>query len=343
MKKIRLMILLAVLLAMLAFAQSASAAVTLGDGGFELGSANPYWSASSSLGFDIIYQGGNARSGNWFAFLGGAAGIGEVGKVSQDFKLPKNGVAYLTFWLRVGMYDPAGSDKLLVIVDGDKLLKIAETDGWAYGSYQQITVNIDAYLDGGAHTLTFKGTDKAGGNTAWYVDDVAIQFDGIVNGSMEIDSNGDKVPDGWKISSSSGQTRRVCDVAYAGSCSVRLPGTGGTEQLIYTWKPGTTGKAGDTNWIYFRALGSGFLQIWIYVTRSDGVELPPGGCGYGGPYATWETGGCGWTSSVDYKKVRIVIENTAAGTMWIDTVSLTQTGGPVPAPQMPDGPSLTGE
>ncbi len=90
MKKIRIVVIVIVVLALLAFVQSSSAAVTLGDGCFEAGRPNPYWTESSTLGFAIIwYSPGDAHSGDWFAYLGGAGAGGEVSKVSQVFKTPK--------------------------------------------------------------------------------------------------------------------------------------------------------------------------------------------------------------------------------------------------------------
>jgi hypothetical protein len=337
MKKMRLAVIVTVVLALLAFAQGASAAVTLGDGGFELGSSNPYWTASSTVGYPLITT-GDTHTGTYKARLGYSwAGGSEVSKVSQDFKMPRKGTAELVFWLLVPAYDPAGSDKLVVYVDGDKLFKVLETEDWVHNaSYQQITIDLDTYLDGDAHTLTIKGTDKSGDITTWYVDDVAIEFDAIVNGSMEEDADGDKVPDGWKIRSPSGETRRVCNTAQSGSCSVRLQGTGGAEQLIYVWKPGPTGKAGDvfsyTAYFAGDAIPGGH-SITVYATQTSGVETQVHHIGILSGTFPWTFGSTGWTVPFDYKKLRVVVEYTAAtGTMWWDNVRLTQTGGPVPAP-----------
>lgn len=344
MKRIILTTAATILFVLLGFTQTASAAVTLADGGFEGGAPSLYWADSSTLGYTII-TGSNARTGTYKAFLGGANGAGEVATIEQTIKMPKKGKVALSFWLRVPLYDPAGSDKLQVYVDGSKLLTIKETSGAAYSSYQQVLVDLSAFLDGGTHTLTFKGTDKSGANTAWYIDDVSLILEAFKNTSFEDDSNGDNVPDGWKISSPSGQTRRVCDEAWTGSCSVRLRGTGGAEQLIYIWKPGLTGKAGDAFQYYACVKAEaipGGNSIRVIATQTNGVDAVVYQLPIGGGTFAWGCDNTAWIVPFDYKKLRVVVEYTAAtGTMWWDDVSLTQIGGPVPAPAA--GGALFGE
>lgn len=48
----------------------------------------------------------------------------------------------------------------------------------------------------------------------------------ITNGSFELDTDGDRVPDGWKWTPRKpGRNEgRVCDTAYSGSCTLRIDG-----------------------------------------------------------------------------------------------------------------------
>jgi len=350
MKKTVLIALGIVVLVLLAFVQGASAAVTIGDGGFELGSPNPYWSESSTNGYALILS-GSARTGSYKAFLGGTGG-GEVSTISQGIKMPKKGTASLVFWLRIPAYDPAGSDKLQVIVDGDKLFTVPEINGPSYSSYQQIVLDLSAYVDGGTHTLKIKGTDKVGLTTSWYIDDVAIEFDAIENGSLEVDANGDKVPDSWKISSPSGKTKQVQGISYMGSFSARLQGnTGSQERLIYTYKPGATGIAGDTFTLSLWGYASGFPAFgqWgmtVEAYNTDGTVSVLYNSGFvettGG---VWLPGTANLTAPKNYKKIKVTIWHLGnnAGVAYVDYFFMPATGGPLPAPALPEGPTLTGE
>jgi hypothetical protein len=350
MKKMRIIITLTVLLALLAFAQSASAAVTVGDGSFELGPANPYWTQSSTKGYQLIVSGG-AHTGTYRAWLGADGGNGEVSVISQDIKLPKKGWAYIAFYLKIADYDPAGGDKLQVIVDGVKLHTWQETAA-GFASYHEVAVSLEDFLDGGVHTLTIKGTDKVGGNTSWYIDDVYIEFNAIEDGSLEVDTDGDKVPDSWKISSPSGKTKQVY-FPYLGAFSVRLQGnTGSQEKLIYVYKAGPTGRAGDTfelslygNCSGFTAIGQWGITVEAYNTDGTVSTLHTGGYvpDTGG---MWLTGGpYVLTAPKDYKKIKLTIWHlgNSPGVAYVDYFFMWATGGPVPAPALPDGPTLEGE
>lgn len=332
MKKLHIYATVAVLLALLAFVQPASAAVHISDGGFELGTANPYWQESSTNGYDLITT-GYTQSGTYKARLGSAGfAISEVSKISQEIALSKNGTATLRIYLQVPGYELAGSDKLIVKLDGDKLLTIPEAAGSSYITYTPVYIDISDYLDGETHTLTIKGTDKAGSDTTWFIDDVAIFFDGVGNTSMEIDDNGDKVPDGWKITSPSGKAKRVCDYAAVGSCSVRLPGSGATETLAYTFKPADTGAGGDQfNFWYFIAtegIPAASVTIMTDIFYTNGthdltfeISTLTGTHGFGAPLG-WAVNPTG-----PYKKIRVSFMYTASvGRIWVDGVQLVLVG-----------------
>lgn len=336
--KVRRAAVLLVLLVALLFAQSASAAVTLGDGGFEMGRPNPYWTESSTnLWALIIYGPGAAHTGNYYVWMGNCNGCGEVASITQTFKMPKNGQVILSFWLRIAAYDPAGGDKLKVLVDGNKLLTIQETDTSYHSGYAPVLVGLSDYTDGGTHTLKIQATDKVGGSTSWYLDNVRLTLSAIWNNSMEVDSNNDNVPDGWKIVSPSGQSRRVCNEAYTGSCSVRLRGTGGTEQLIFTYKAGPTGKVGDAflsrGYVKGDSVPVGGWDFRIIATHLDGTTevLYDATNPASGTFDWTEGQQIVGVSGGDYKKIRLIIEYTAnSGTLWVDQCTFTGLGGPVP-------------
>ncbi len=330
MKKILISTAVVALLGLFAFVQGANAAVRVGDGGFEAGRPNPYWQERSTNGLPLIVSSAGAHRGNWHAYLGGY-GSDEVSKISQNIAFARNGSATLNFYLRIADYDPVGSDKLVVSMDGDKLLTIPETAGPGYPTYQLLSVDISAYLDGGIHTLTFKGTDKGGVKTSWYVDTVVIPFYGVWNGSMEIDANGDRVPDGWKINSPSGNARRVCDVALAGSCSVRLPGSGAPETLRYTFKAGNSGAAGDEfnfwYWIASENAPAASVDITTTIFYTDGTSEQHYDNTY--PAGTHSFTLYGWvvTPSKPYKKIQLSFTYTAdTGRIWVDNVTLLLVG-----------------
>lgn len=339
----------AVLLALLAFVQSASARVQVFDGGFEGGHPNPVWGEYSSLGYDIIWNNASsARSGSWFAYLGGTGG-GEVSAVYQTVPLPSNGRAYFWLWLRIANYDPAGSDTFKITVDGNPVMTIAETDGPYYTTYQRIGISLGGYgyLDGGTHTIRLEGTDLASPATMWYVDDVSIEADAVENGGFEWDDNGDKVPDGWKIASPSGKTKRTCKVAWDGLCSVKIVGSGSTEKLTYVFKPGATGLAGDQytleGMFRFDNVNGADTLLKVVAVRPDGSKVVVLEAVIGGGTTGWIPGAAGFTVPIDYKKLKITFQYAgSSGKIWIDDISVAQTGGGVPAPE-PQAGSLTGE
>jgi hypothetical protein len=352
MSKLRSLAVVFTLLAALLMVQSASAAVTLGDGGFEAGNPNPYWSWSSSVfGESPIIAGSSPRTGTYYAYLGRTV-AGEVTKISQTIKMPKNGTVTLRFYMWTGSHDAAGSDKFSVKFSGDTVFKVAETDSAYWAGYSLVTIDLSAYTDGGFHALVFKGTDKAGANTAFRLDDVSIFFNAVENGSMEDDADANNVPDGWKITSPSGKTKRVCDQAYDGLCSVRLRGDGDIEQLIYTYKPGPTGKNSDSFSFACAYKGDSIppsgWSLRIVATHIDGsTEVLFNPSTNSGTWA-WVPGFTNVTvTGGDYKKIQIIHEYTASsGTLWVDGCVFVATGGPVPAPEAltaPEGPNLFGE
>ncbi len=150
------------------------------DPGFEstVAGDSPGWTEADSLfgspicdascGFDF------AHAGSWWAWFGGSATAGHTGSVSQTLNIPV-GANSLTYWY----FFPGGTAPfdatLTVKVDGTTVKTHTEVLD-AMADYEQQTVDITTFADGGSHTLSFNYLNGAAGLTAMMVDDVSIQF-----------------------------------------------------------------------------------------------------------------------------------------------------------------------
>ncbi|MDH3432171.1 MAG: PEP-CTERM sorting domain-containing protein, partial [Gammaproteobacteria bacterium] len=145
------------------------------------GSPNPYW-GEYSLNFGTPLctvalcgtgTGTGPHSGDWWAWFGGVAGF-EEGAVFQELTF-LNGTAELSFWFE-NFVSGAPDDFITVFID--------DIPVWTYNAgdyldgilgYTQIFIDLDAFADGGVHTLGFVsqvfGTD---GVSNFFVDDVSI-------------------------------------------------------------------------------------------------------------------------------------------------------------------------
>jgi hypothetical protein len=154
------------------------------DGGFEAGSPNPFWTeASTNFGTPLCDLDGcgtgtgtGPLTGDWWAWFGGVAAA-EAGSVSQSVTIPAGGAATLSFWVEQFVCSGAAADYLEVNIDGTQLWQTTGADP-ACGvlGYRQITLDVSAYADGGAHTLEFNseifGTPSL---TNFFVDDVTLE------------------------------------------------------------------------------------------------------------------------------------------------------------------------
>jgi hypothetical protein len=150
------------------------------DGSFEDGSPNSFWEEySTNFGTPLCDPGCSASvtadTGSWYAWFGGIS-IYEEGAITQTVTTPSGGLADLTFDLRLWVCD-SPADYLEVLVDGTQ---VYEVDGSSplCGSldYVEQRVNLDAYADGGSHTLEFHSEifTTNGGLSNFIIDDVAI-------------------------------------------------------------------------------------------------------------------------------------------------------------------------
>ncbi|MFZ2358384.1 MAG: S8 family serine peptidase [Anaerolineae bacterium] len=152
------------------------------DGSFEAGTPNPFWTeASTNFGTplcDVLGcgtgTGTGPLTGGWWAWFGGIAAY-EAGSVSQSVTIPSGGPATLSFWVEQFVCSGAAADYLEVNMDGTQLWVTTAADP-ACGTlgYRQVTVDVSAYADGGAHTLQFNSEVFGSANTNFFVDDVML-------------------------------------------------------------------------------------------------------------------------------------------------------------------------
>jgi hypothetical protein len=160
---------------------SASAHANLvNDPSFEGGTPNASWlESSTNFGTPLCTAGAcgtgtgtGPRTGNWFAWFGGANNA-ETSSLSQAITIPV-GAAELSFW----MENPASSSTahfLQVLVDNNMV--------WSYSpggifsdavGYNEYTVDLTAFADGNSHVLEFYSVTNGGGSTNFFVDDVSV-------------------------------------------------------------------------------------------------------------------------------------------------------------------------
>ena len=149
------------------------------DGSFEGGSPNAAWSEYSyNYGTplcDPFCGGPPAATGSWYAWFGGAS-VYEEGAITQTLTMPSGGAADLTFNLLVGVCD-SPADYMEVLVDGNQVYVVDGTSSLCGDSaYSELKINLDAYADGGSHTLVFYSETFANNNSNsnFFLDDVAI-------------------------------------------------------------------------------------------------------------------------------------------------------------------------
>jgi hypothetical protein len=166
--------------------QASATADVVQDGSFEAGTPNPFWNESSTnFGTPLCDvpgcgtgTGTGPLTGAWWAWFGGIAAY-ESGNVSQSVTIPSGGPATLSFWVEQAVCSGDAADYLDVLIDGATLWS---TNGAAAEcgtlGYRQVTVDVSAYADGGAHLLEFNSEVFGSANTNFFVDDVMLDAQG---------------------------------------------------------------------------------------------------------------------------------------------------------------------
>ncbi len=123
----------------------------------------------------------NARTGRWFAWLGGVANKAESATLAQTVNLPA-GQYTLTFWFKGDTQRGDGVDTLSVKIDGATVLTLTSNDVRSGGAYfgtpfTQIGVAVPGTA-GGSRQIQFaavtNGSTSAPLATNFYIDDVAL-------------------------------------------------------------------------------------------------------------------------------------------------------------------------
>lgn len=152
------------------------------DGSFESGTPNSFWNEFSQTfvtpicNLQVCGTGDGSsqpRTGSFWVWFGGAAGLMEFGFVDQEVVLPP-GDALLTFYLWNGSADSGGTDAFEFGVDSDVLLTVVEGDPAYTDGYALVEIDLAAYADGGTHVLFFRATDFDGDNTNFALDDISL-------------------------------------------------------------------------------------------------------------------------------------------------------------------------
>lgn len=154
-------------------ARPAAEAEVIQDGGFELGSPNPYWTESSQVWPGLLVPDAiGANSGTWYAWMGGADGNSEVSVLSQTVTIQNGGSpATLSFYFSCNSDSPGDGDVFQARIDGNPVYTYSNC---SILNWTLVTVSVDAYADGGQHIVSFYATDNQGDNSNWFVDDVSL-------------------------------------------------------------------------------------------------------------------------------------------------------------------------
>lgn len=123
------------------------------DPSFEL--SNGAWSESTAL-CDASCGADVAADGNFWLWFGGFQD-GSVDEIEQTVTIPE-GNAILSFLLLLGGDANAGNNTLSVSIDGLEISNFSDLDAEDFAAYNNVTIDISAFADGGEHIIKFVGT-----------------------------------------------------------------------------------------------------------------------------------------------------------------------------------------
>ena len=159
-------------------------ASAVSDGSFEGGTPNADWTeASVNFGTPLcdvascgVGGGTGPWTGEWWCWFGGIANVVEDGSVEQTVIIPV-GSNTLEFYLEIPVASGNGTDYMNVLIDGNNIFSVLESDTTLYPTYTLVSLDISLYADGGGHLLRFEGMtfgDILDAVTNFFVDDVSI-------------------------------------------------------------------------------------------------------------------------------------------------------------------------
>lgn len=157
----------------------------IADPSFEDGSPNGFWAESSTnFGTPLCTTaacgtgGGTAgpRTGTWWAWFGGSSTL-ETATMGQGLSIPAGSTSLDFFFEAPVCSATAGAgDFIRVTIDGVEQWRVnasstlCNVDGW-----QQVSIPVGAFADGGAHAIFFESTSGSAGDVSnFMVDDVSL-------------------------------------------------------------------------------------------------------------------------------------------------------------------------
>lgn len=177
---------------------STCATAQINDGSFEAGIGAGTWTeASVTFGTPLCDAascgtcGGpcTPRSGSIYAWFGGSGSADEVASVEQSATIPEGATVDLAMWVKIPLAgDGTAGNYIKVYVDGNELGMITALDSADFADYTQVSVPIDAFADGAAHTIKIEGKENGTSTFNALIDDVTIEVDGTVIGLFENES-----------------------------------------------------------------------------------------------------------------------------------------------------------
>lgn len=140
------------------------------NGGFEDGHQD--WEEYSANFGTVLNIGAGPRTGNWWAWFGGAGnGVAEEAYISQTISSTP-GLATLAFWMRM---DGRGSGNFTVTLDSTVIFTANQAMTATYTAYTLVTRDVSAFADGQAHVLKLAESDPdTSGNFTVDIDDVSL-------------------------------------------------------------------------------------------------------------------------------------------------------------------------
>lgn len=152
------------------------------DGSFESGTPNLYWEEYSYFsGTPLCNVGlcnGEARTGSWWAWFGGA-NFNDAGSayLSQTVVITP-GLATLEFWMKFKEQQAGeqGAGNFTVTLDSTIIFTANQTMTSTYANYTLVARDVTAFADGQAHVLKMAESDpNTDGYFDLFVDDVSLK------------------------------------------------------------------------------------------------------------------------------------------------------------------------
>jgi hypothetical protein len=148
----------------------------------------------------------------------------------------------------------------------------------------------------------------------------------VKNKSFEKDTNGDGIPNAWNRGGTI-PGKRVCNQAYAGSCSYRMVGDGSSGYL-YQETLYSSGPAGVTAtlsaWTKGKSvvIGGGYANVLLFFDHSDASS---NSCFFNIPAGTspWTMGDVTCAATESFDNIQIWLQaNLDSGKIWVDKVKI---------------------